>query len=311
MGLISRVSSRTYRQKHSSHEPKNINKMDEATLKSLRVVDLKECLQSLNLSTKGRKAELADRLRKYYQNLEKESGEKESITEETTEETQTNIEPEPAPEVQQELIQTEPEIQEEVTEPEEIETAPVVEESINHEEEPAIILENEEPTKPMSPFEEIEDDEIAVAQQEMEDLELKTQETIEEQIEEPIQEIQDDPVEEIQEILEEDNMEEDDDNIEPYAQQVVSPPAYAVLEQEEDDDEDIQIIKAQTKVLEQEYAREQEREKQLSNLALNVAKSSSGKQIVLETVRQVEPERLQAIDDFKNGKISKYKLKKN
>merc|ERR1712226_708540 len=307
MGLISRVSSRTYRQKHSSHEPKNINKMDEATLKSLRVVDLKECLQSLNLSTKGRKAELADRLRKYYQNLEKESGEKESITEETTEETQTNIEPEPVPEVQQEFIQTEPEIQEEVTEPEEIETAPVVEESINHEEEPAIILENEEPTKPMSPFEEIEDDEIADAQQEMEDLELKTQETIEEQIEE----LQDDPVEEIQEILEEDNMEEDDDNIEPYAQQVISPPAYADLEQEEDDDEDIQIIKAQTKVLEQEYAREQEREKQLSNLALNVAKSSSGKQIVLETVRQVEPERLQAIDDFKNGKISKYKLKKN
>merc|ERR1712226_1784398 len=250
MGLISRVSSRTYRQKHSSHEPKNINKMDEATLKSLRVVDLKECLQSLNLSTKGRKAELADRLRKYYQNLEKESGEKESITEETTEETQTNIEPEPVPEVQQEFIQTEPEIQEEVTEPEEIETAPVVEESINHEEEPAIILED-------------------------------------------------------------DNMEEDDDNIEPYAQQVISPPAYADLEQEEDDDEDIQIIKAQTKVLEQEYAREQEREKQLSNLALNVAKSSSGKQIVLETVRQVEPERLQAIDDFKNGKISKYKLKKN
>merc|ERR1712226_1843404 len=310
MGLISRVSSRTYRQKHSSHEPKNINKMDEATIKSLRVVDLKECLQSLNLSTKGRKSELADRLRKYYQNLEKESGEKESITEETTEETQTNIEPEPVPEVQQEFIQTEPEIQEEVTEPEEIETAPVVEESINHEEDPAIILENEEPTKPMSPFEEIEDDEIAVAQQEMEDLELKTQETIEEQIEEPIQEIQDDPVEEIQEILEEDNMEEDDDNIEPYAQQVISPPAYADLEQEEDDDEDIQIIKAQ-KVLEQEYAREQEREKQLSNLALNVAKSSSGKQIVLETVRQVEPERLQAIDDFKNGKISKYKLKKN
>merc|ERR1712226_1394799 len=305
MGLISRVSSRTYRQKHSSHEPKNINKMDEATIKSLRVVDLKECLQSLNLSTKGRKSELADRLRKYYQNLEKESGEKESITEETTEEIQTNIE---------ENVELEPVsvVQQEVIEPEETEAPPaVVEESTNQEEEPAIILENEEPTKPMSPFEEIDDDEIAVAQQEMEDLELKTQETIEEPIEEPIQEIQDDPVEEIQEILEEDNMEEDDDNIEPYAQQVISPPAYADLEQEEDDDEDIQIIKAQTKVLEQEYAREQEREKQLSNLALNVAKSSSGKQIVLETVRQVEPERLQAIDDFKNGKISKYKLKKN
>merc|ERR1712039_1063733 len=91
MGLISRVSSRTYRN------------MDAETIKKLRVVDLKEALGALNLSTKGKKAELVARLTEYHESQQQGSTpEPEKIQEDDAEidnptNTDTNIEEEQQP----------------------------------------------------------------------------------------------------------------------------------------------------------------------------------------------------------------------
>merc|ERR1719454_2512478 len=96
---------------------------------------------------------------------------------------------------------------------------------------------------------------------------------------------------------------EDDDEVEPYEQQVISPPAYADLDEDEANDETMQLIQEQREKLQQQEAA-------LANLNANVAKTKDGQALVLETKIEVEPERMQAMEDFKNGKISKSKLAK-
>merc|ERR1712060_674852 len=62
MGLISRVSSRTYRNRTPKMLPENLN--------SLKVTDLKDLLRKFNLKVSGNKAELIERLENYQENKE-------------------------------------------------------------------------------------------------------------------------------------------------------------------------------------------------------------------------------------------------
>ena len=96
--------------------------MDAETIKKLRVVDLKEALGALNLSTKGKKAELVARLTEYHESQQQQEGstpEPENIQEEEVQEenaeidnptnTDTNIEEQqpPTPELVEDQLETE------------------------------------------------------------------------------------------------------------------------------------------------------------------------------------------------------------
>ena len=94
--------------------------MDAETIKKLRVVDLKEALGALNLSTKGKKAELVARLTEYHESQQQEGStpEPENIQEEVQEDnaeidnptnTDTNIEEQqpPTPELVEDQLETE------------------------------------------------------------------------------------------------------------------------------------------------------------------------------------------------------------
>merc|ERR1711997_832081 len=110
------------------------------TIKKLRVVDLKEALGALNLSTKGKKAELVARLTEYYESQQEEPEEQQSeksptpepenneVQQENTEisNTETNIEEEqpPTPEIVENPVETDEKSVEDPQTPDIIETAP-------------------------------------------------------------------------------------------------------------------------------------------------------------------------------------------
>merc|ERR1712066_947447 len=78
-----------------------------------------------------------------------------------------------------------------------------------------------------------------------------------------------------------------EEEIEPYDQQVISPPAYDDLDEEEKNDPAMELIKAERERLENLERENKIRNEQLQDLSKNIVKSKEGQVVILESIHEV------------------------